>query len=409
MSLYRTCRQTSLTLLLGSSILLLDPTAVQARNGFIPHYVGIEGIISGAGTALPLDASSTIANPAALTRLDTHLMGTLGVMGQNQHVDTSKTPVGQFGPMGNTIGGQKNGYKAVPVGTLGVNYKFNPCWALGFTVTGGGGFVKFKYPVTNPAFQNPPGNFNKKTVNQVTLSATTLSYRPSSWQSYGISLLVASSNFKSDLSLDGQNEVSGRLKSNMVFGAGTRIGGIWDIGKYFTFGASVATPVYATRHNKYKELFVHKFQIPATLRLGGVIHFSECTDLVFDYKNLFYGKSKWLQGATGQEWKTQTIYLIGITHKINQQIMLGLGYNYAKVPIKSKVVYKNMLSIPLDEHHISCGFKYNFDNKKLELYGIGYYIPEKKMTDDGKQLPFAKGIKLQNWGRGCEFGFVYKF
>jgi hypothetical protein len=67
------------------------------------------------------------------------------------------------------------------------------------------------------------------------------------------------------------------------------------------------------------------------------------------------------------------------------------------------------LSIPLDEHHISCGFKYNLDNKKVELYGIGYYIPEKKMTDDGKQLPFAKGTKLQNWGRGCEFGVIYKF
>lgn len=394
--------ETTLKLLLGVSILSVYPTLTHARNGFIPHYVGIEGMISGAGTALPLDASSTIANPAALTRLQTHHMGTLGIMGQNQHVNS------KHAQMGNPIGGLKNGYKIVPIGTLGVNYLMNPLWAIGITATGGGGFVKFNHPVTNPAFLNPPNsNFNRKTVNRVLLTATTLSYRPAPWQSYGISLLVASSSFKSNLALPNGMEVSGRLKNNTVFGVGTRIGGIWDINEYLTLGASAATPVYASRHKKYNQLFTHKFQIPATLRLGGVIHFNDCTDLAFDYKNLFYGKSKWVH--KGQGWETQKIFLVGLLHKITKQLMFGIGYNYAKVPIKRKVVYRNTLSIPLDEHHISTGLKYNFDNDKLELYAIGYFIPGKNMTDNGKELPPAKGIELKNKGYGCEFGYVYKF
>lgn len=393
---------TILKLLLGVSTLIINPTLSHARNGFIPHYVGIEGMISGAGTALPLDASSTIANPAALTRLQTHLMGTLGVMGQKQHVNSASAQ------MGNPIGGLKNGYKAIPIGTMGGNYLINPLWAVGFTATGGGGFVKFNHPVTNPAFLNPPNsNFNRKTVNRVVLSATTLSYRPAPWQSYGISLLIASSSFKSNLALPNGMEVSGHLKTNTVFGFGTRIGGIWDLNKYLTVGASAATPVYASRHKKYKQLFTHKFQIPATLRLGGVIHFNDCTDLAFDYKNLFYGKSKWVH--KGQGWKTQTIYLIGLMHKLTKDLMFGIGYNYAKAPIKRKVVYRNTLSIPIDEHHISTGLKYNFDNDKYELYGIAYFIPEMNMTDNGKELPPAKGIELKNKGRGCEFGIVYKF
>lgn len=390
-----------LRFILGVTTALIG--SAQARNGFIPHYTGLEGIVAGAGTAVPFDASSTIANPAVLTRLPTHLMGTFGFMGLHQKINTRNAMIG------NPIGVQKNGYKTVPIGTLGINYLFkDPRWAAGITVTGGGGYVKFKESVLNRNILVPPGsNYNKETVNRVMLSATTLSYRPSPCQSYGISLLVSSSTFKSDLAIaPGFTEVTGRLKNDTVFGVGTRIGGLWDLGEYFSLGASAATPVYSSRHDKYKQLFIHKFQIPATARLGGVIHFDDCTDLIFDLKYLFYGKSKWVH--EGQKWRTQQIFLIGFTHKLTSEIMFGIGYNYAKSPIKKKDVIYNALSIPLDEHHISSGLRYNW-SKCLEVYGMGYFIPEKNMTDNGLNVPPAAGMELKNKGYGAELGFIYKF
>jgi len=59
------------SLLLG--VVVHVPTS-HARNGFIPHYVGAEGMVGGAGTACPLDATSTIANPAALGKLNSHFI-----------------------------------------------------------------------------------------------------------------------------------------------------------------------------------------------------------------------------------------------------------------------------------------------------------------------------------------------
>lgn len=395
--------------LFGASLLFSCSTASLARNGFIPHYVGLEGIISGAGTALPLDATSTIANPAGLPRIQSHFLATLGISGQRQTVNSTNAPIG------NPIGKQANRFMVLPIGSLGFNYNINPCWSVGFALTGGGGFVKFKYPVKNPMVLTPtPGHYDKYTVNQVMLSATSLSYQPTSDQSYGISLLVASSNFKSDLALPLPGgfpfaEVKGHKRGNLVFGVGTRIGGIWDFGKYFTLGASAATPVFFPRHNKYKQLFKHRFQIPGTARLGLAWHVSPCTDICVDYKELFYGEAKWVN--EGQKWHNQVIFLTGIIHRITKDFMVGLGYNYAKVPIKKSAVYLNTLSIPLDEHHISGGFNYKFDKATKELFLVTFYVPQKSITDNGKALPGGptKGIRMKSYAYGFEIGARMNF
>lgn len=406
-SLQFTFNRSILSSLLTTAMFLSSGAPGHARNGFIPHYVGAEGIIAGAGTALPLDATSTIANPAALSRLSSHFLLNIGTVYQNQHLDSSKSVIG------NPIGRQKNQTSFFFPPTLGFNIRFNPEWALGFAATGGGGFVKFNSPTTNPAGLTPAnGNFNKETVNSVVLTATTVSYRPTPEQSYGISLLVATSTFKSDLAIPpAQTEVTGALRSNTVFGVGTRIGGIWDVNKYLTLGASAATPVYSQEHKKYSQLFgKYHFEIPATARLGLTWHITPRTDFCFDFKELFYGYSRWVNQG-GQGWHNQVIILTGIMHQFTDNFTAGIGYNYGKTPINSDKVLFNALSIPLDEHHISGGIRYIFDNKKTELFVMGYVIPRKKMTDNGQALPggVSQGITIDNMSAGAEIGIKYNF
>lgn len=391
--------------MLAPFLLLESSTLSHARNGFIPHYVGIEGMIGGAGTACPLDATSVVANPAALARVSNHVLLTLGFIGQNQHVDTAP-----MGFPGNAVGKQTNLYKTIPVATLGFNYIINSKWMIGFASTGGGGFVRFKEPVVNPAILNPsPSYFNRHTVNAVTLSTPTLAYKPADWHGYGISLLIATSRFKSDLAIPeaGNTEVTGKLQPNMILGMGTRIGGIWDLHKDLTMGISAATPVYGQRHNKYKQLFKDKFEIPATFRFGLTWRGIPRTEVSADFKVLFYGESKWVH--KGQGWNNQPIFLAGVLHHLTDELTLGLGYNYAKMPIKKNNVIKNALSIPLDEHHLSGGAKYKFCNNKIELFGMGYYIPKKKAVDNGETLAFAKGAKIDSTSWGGELGVKYNF
>lgn len=392
------------SLFLGVTFFVGTFSVSEARNGFIPHYVGLEGVVSGAGTAYRFDALSTIANPAALTGLPTHFVATVGAMFQNQHVNMTKAA------FGNPIGDQKNQFKNFPVGSIGFNYNINRCWSVGFALTGGGGFAAFRQPLTNPAFLTPaPGHYDKYTVHVVGLTATTLAYQPTPSQSYGISLLVGTSDFRSNLALPLPGgfpfaEVKGHKHWNFTVGAGVRAGFIWDLGKYLTVGASGASPVFFNRHNKYKQLFKHKFQIPATARVGIAVHLNSCVDVLFDYKELFYGEAKWVR--KDEKWRNQVIFLTGIVYKVTKELMLGLGYNYAKVPFKNNAVYLNGFSIPLEEHHISGGFNYKLDNEKKELFLLAFYIPQKKMTDNGKGLPggISKGIKLKGSGWGFELG-----
>lgn len=397
-------RSVLLSLLSGAMIFSSADTSY-ARNGFIPHYVGIEGMVAGAGTACPLDATSTIANPAALARLGSHILFNIGGIYQDQHIDSSKAL------MGNPIGKQRNGFNMIYPLTLGFNIRLNEQWAVGFAATGGGGFVSFDNPITNPAFLNPPNsNFNKKTVNSVILTATTAAYSPTPSQTYGISALVAFSTFKSDMALGDGTEVTGALSPNTVAGLGVRIGGIWDLNKHITLGASVATPVYCQEHKKYSQLFGQdKFEIPGTARLGITWHVSPSTDFSFDLKELFYGYSKWVNN--GQGWRNQFIILTGIMHRFTENFSAGIGYNYGKAPFPDGKVLFNALSIPLDEHHISGGVRYIMDNKKTEFFIMGYYIPRKKMTDNGTGLPggISKGIEIDNASSGFEIGIKYNF
>lgn len=381
---------------------LMYTHGAQARNGLFPHFVGTHGMLSGAGTALPLDASNVIANPAHIGRLPTHVALFQGVFNQDQSLDSSSAL------LGNPIGKQKNRYKTLFVNDAGFNYRINEKWAFGIGMSGGGGFVAFKSATRNPGALNPPnGNFDNEAVNRVILTAPTLAYNPTKGQSYGISLLVGYSDFWMNLGLPNGQQISGQLQSNKVFGVGVRIGGMWDVNKYLTIGSSAATPVFFAKYNKYPE-FQDAYEIPATFRFGIAVHFNPQTDFVLDFKGIYWGKVNFLHKNLG--WGNQAIILTGIQHKFTDSLTVGIGYNYGKSPIYENKVFFNALSIPLDEHHISGGVRYKV-TESVELIGIGYFIPHKKMTDDGTSMPggVSRGATIESRTIGGTLGLRVNF
>jgi long-subunit fatty acid transport protein len=380
-------------------------TQALARNGFIPHYTGTEGLIGGSGTALPLDCSSTIANPAALGALPTHFLIMGGVLRQNQSVDSSQA---RF--VGNPTGKLNNNRRNLSTFTGGFNYVFNPCWAAGFAITGGGGFVRLPQSFSNPfGLQPQNGDFNKEGVNAIMLSATSIVFSPTPAQHYGISLLIATSNFNTNSALPPPNppiETKGHNKKSFKFGVGTRIGGMWDVCNWLTLGASAATPVYFDKHKKYSDLLKHHMEIPGTARLGLAVHFGKHTDFAFDLKWLFYGKSKWLTSGLG--WHNQFIILTGIQHWLTPCFALGIGLNHAKPPIRKSHVFVNSLFIPIEKTNFSGGFRYKHTDQ-LEILSVLYYTPPNKMTDNGKLMPLFQGTKMKAGSYGIEFGIRYDF
>lgn len=357
--------------MLGAALLFGLSGEVYARNGFIPSYMGTSGLTGGAHMGYAQDASNVITSPAALARLPNHLLIMSGFQHQDQYLDSSRAPAG------NPIGRQKNGYHDVPIGTLGFNYRLNNKFFVGLGVSGGGGFVKFKHPISLPNFTS---GYNTQASNNIILGAATVSYAHSPEHSYGLALLVGYSGFKSNLAKTDTTQTNGRLTKDTAFGLGGRIGGMWDINKHITIGSSISTPVFFQQHTKYRDLFTTPMQIPATFLMGFAWHITPDTHFLFDVKELFYGAARWLRN--GQGWRNQTVFLTGIQHQLTHSLSVGIGYNYGEPPINSDKVLVNALSIPLDEHNFMGGIRYKI-TETVEFVGVLSFTPNKKMTDNG--------------------------
>ncbi len=379
-----------------------------ARNGFIPSYMGTSGLTGGAHMGYAQDASNVITSPAALTRLPNHLLIMSGFQHQDQFLDSSKAPA----PVGNPIGRQKNGYHNIPIGTLGFNYRLNNKFFVGLGVSGGGGFVKFKHPISLPNFTS---GYNTQASNNIVLGAATVAYAHSPEQSYGLTLLVGYSGFKSNLAKTDIAQTNGRLAKDTALGLGGRIGGMWDINKHITIGSSVSTPVFFQQHKKYEDLFTTPMQIPATFLMGFAWHITPDTHFLLDVKELFYGAARWLRN--GQGWRNQTVLLTGIQHQLTDSLIVGVGYNYGQPPINSDKVLVNALSIPLDEHNFMGGIRYKI-TETVEFVGVLSFTPNKKMTDNGgggggggAGIPVgaATGTTLESKAYSVELGFKVNF
>lgn len=384
------------------SISFIISPKIEARNGFIPHYVGAHGITGGAGLAYPHEASNVVTNPAAIGMLPTHVLLMAGVLFQDQFVDASKSQAG------NPRGKLKNLHDNTLIASLGANYRWNERWATGVGVSGGGGETKLQDSITNPAFLNPAkGGFDREVVNNVILTVPSIAYSPTPRHSYGIGLLVGYSRFRGNLAKAGFVQIKGRNRADTAYGLGMRFGLLFKLTDYLSFGSSISTPVYFQKHKKYDDLLKERMEIPATFLAGIALKLTESLDFLFDYKEIFYGYSAWLR--RGEGWRNQTVLLAGLQYHVNEKLVVGFGYNYGASPINKGFVTLNATSLPLEEHNLSGGFRYKLTPTK-EFILVVFYTPPFKMTDDGTKFAngaFAGTKIVMNKTYGFETGFKF--
>ncbi|MGQ0664912.1 MAG: hypothetical protein ACT4P2_15295 [Pseudomonadota bacterium] len=69
-----------------------------------------------------------------------------------------------------------------------------------------------------------------------------LTWKPDATQAYGLGGILAYSDLKADFAtLPAFAQTRGRLRRDTANGAGLRLGGMWDLGKEVTLGATAAT------------------------------------------------------------------------------------------------------------------------------------------------------------------------
>jgi long-subunit fatty acid transport protein len=404
MSLYRIQPKLTAAAIMLSAAIFVSPT--QARNGPLPHGIGTQFSLGGAGTALAIDSSNADANPAVLSRVDTQITTFFINFFQKQSVDTSMTPLG--GPFRNPIGLQTNRFNNSPGGSLSGNYVVNEKWAVGLASSGGGANIKYRSPVFNPAVLTPTNsNYDNQLVNNIVLLSPTVSYRHTPCSSYGLSIILGNQTMKNNLPRVNLTQTSGALRKDSANGVGMRIGGLWDLNRMVSLGASASTPVKFGKFKKYLDVLPYSLDVPAMFRIGLALHAGN-TDYLFDIKEAFFSKVKAAGNSLG--WRNQTILMFGVQHRFTPCLILSAGYNHGNSLARKNNVLLNSLLMPIARQHFTAGARYHLTHN-LEMSAGIEFSPNIQMVDDGTGIlgSMARGARIKNREVGALLGITYHF
>ena len=395
-------RQYKKNILLATLATGLATAVSEAKNGPLPHGIGSQFSLGGAGSALAIEATNADANPAVLSRLDNHISAYLINLFQTQSVDSSQAPAG------NPVGRQTNRLKNSPGGVFGGNYILNDKWAAGLATSGGSTNIKYNGSNINPAALVPPnGSFNNELVNVLMMVNPTIAYQRTPYDSYGFSVILGRQTMKANLANQQSAQTSGALRVDTATGVGARLGGLWKVSSLISLGGSASTPVKFSKFNKYGDIFPYSFDVPAMLRAGIAFHVGK-TDYLFDLKQVYYSKVKALGTALG--WKDQTIFMLGAQHQLTPSLVLSAGYNYGTSPVRNNNVLLNSFTVPIATNHLTAGVRYKL-TPKWELTAAVEAALQRDIVDNGTGILGAKarGTRLGNRDMGILLGATCHF
>ncbi len=379
--------------------------------------------MGGAGVALPSDATNAATNPALMARLGTELMISPAWFHPVRTMDVRGPGIPAFGgaPVANITGKQTSLMENYVEGSAGYNRVLTPEWSVGISIYGSGGMqTKYRNSRINPAFQTPkpglPVGYDTQVRYRLAHFAPTLSYKPNNWSAYGVSAIVGYADFKTNMAtLPAFRRAEGDLDLDYAVGGGVRIGGLWDIGKMFTFGASATSPVWFSMFHEFKDLFIGPINTPANATVGVVWHATPSTEVAFDVKHVVWKSVNAIRQAPregGFGWDNQTIFLVGVQQRLTDNFTVRAGYNYGKSPIADDKVFANALFPAITDHHVTAGATYKF-SQRFELTGSAFYAFKAEQTDPGNPAEqfsaFGAGTKVDMYQYGLQAGFKFKF
>ena len=385
------------------------------ENGGLPIGLGQNLASGGAGAGfVSRSGSETIgalnSNPASAAMLGNEV----SLFGQaiwiDQYVDSSAA----LG--GNRIGKLKAKLNKSGAILFGGNYWVNDSLAFAFGVGGGMTPTKYDQSPVVPFIPNfgPLPNFSPTSVNNVLVSKTalftpTVIYKPSDEQGYAVSAVLGVNTFKSNaLNPLTLQETKGKRRTEIVYGAGARIGGLWKLTDLIGLGVSASSPVKFQKYKKYDDVIKYAPNIPGNITVGGSFHVTETFDILLDAKKIFFRSEKFYKTL---KWKDQMVYMAGVQCNCMDNLSLRAGYNYGKSPIRNDGVFLNLLSPHIAEKHVTAGLMYTAsDNMKVSL--VGQYAFEKKLVDNGNG-PFGilgKGAEVKSKRQtAIQLGVVFGF
>ena len=389
----------------------LASSSAWATNGFLSHCTGANNCgMGGAGIALPQDASSAAINPALMGRVSDQVFVSPGWFAPDRYRDLSNAPGGAVNAAAkNKEDSQVENFME---GAMGVNYNINDQLSLGLSIYGSGG-MHTKY-TEGRVEQNGAGDSTVRY--RMAHAAPTITYKPNETSAYGLSAIIGYADFKSNFAtLPNFAETTGNLVVDRAYGYGFRLGGLWDVSKNLSVGATASTPIWFQEFDKYDDLFLGSINTPANAGIGLAWRMTPDTDVALDAKYVAWGTEKTLHarpGSGGFGWDSKPVFAVGVQHRLNETWTLRAGYNYGPMPVPDDAVFANAMFPAVTEHHMTVGASYKF-NDAWSLSGSFFYAPESTATDEGSSADafsaMGSGTVIGMTQMGAQVGVIWNF
>ncbi|MCC7373391.1 MAG: outer membrane protein transport protein [Verrucomicrobiales bacterium] len=166
-----------------------------------------------------------------------------------------------------------------------------------------------------------------------------------------------------------------------AWGAGVRIGYLWNITPRFAAGASYSSPVFMEKFDEYRGLFADDgaFDIPQNFGVGLSYELVEGLRASVEYKWIDYasvravGNPSDSAGRLGETsgpgfgWNSVNVYKLGLDWKVSDHWTLRAGYSYNDNPIEARDVTFNILAPAVVRHHAAAGVTYGFGRQEVTV------------------------------------------
>lgn len=438
-----------------------------ATNGsFMPGF-GVKSLgMGGVGIAMQEDALSQVANPANAT--ETGMRGDLGMTFFNPErraafgTSTGLVNDNPSAAFGFNSGDDQSGNRLFLMPDMGFTMPLDSQISVGFAMAGlGGGGTVFKPNVmASPFFPNtswpgaPLTAGDSAGIDLMQLIApVTVAYKLNPQHSVGASLNLAAQRFKANglwtMGWFGGSGISADRAHltnqgyDYSFGAGLKLG--W-LGKFMddrvSLGATWMSRTYMTEFDKYRGLFAEQgdLDFPENFGIGLSLKPTEKLTIAADVVKVLYSDVASMGNAgvgtgtanggfllvlgtltlpgnpyrlgsdqgLGFGWEDMTVYKLGVSYDVNDDLTVRAGYNYARSPINREQLVLSSLAPATTQQHYSVGFTYQMKGElDWEISGVYMHVPRKELSgcDQGVVDCITYSMKQDLLGIG--FGVKY--
>lgn len=403
-----------------------------ATNGYFSHGYGIKSKgMAGVGIAYGQDALAAATNPANMV-----LVGSRWDVGVDYfRPQRESTITGNGAGANGTYDGNDTENFFIP--EFGYNQMLNPNMSVGVSVYGNGG-MNSDYKRNPFAAYGATGNAGVDLMQLFIAPTFAMKLNPD--HAIGVTLKLAYQRFKAyglsnpptlNAGFAGISSDATKLTNNGYdnsWGYGIGLGWTGQITPTLTLGATYQSRTWMSKFDKYKGLFAEQgdFDIPENYGVGLAWKATPALTIAADIQRINYGDVKSIanpivfppgagqllgnNGGSGFGWQDMTVYKLGVSYDVNQNLTLRAGYSTGDQPIPSSQTFFNILAPGVVEDHVTLGATYKLQNN-AELSFAYMHAFEKSVNGSGS-IPAGFGggnanLKMYQDSFGVAYGMKF--